>query len=166
MPLDSPLPLTPAAPTAGPVPRQILLRRAAGYLELGELLVEPDAATPAPAVRLLERCLEEIRQLPDEVRQGPLASLIEGEALRAMGAWADALVPLGRATAIAEEIASRSPDAVRAAKRLLNRLAVADAADQFAAERDEIHRLIGSPNQAEAVTSYFEKRPPRFVDPA
>lgn len=74
--------------------------------------------------------------------------------------------PLGRAVAIAEEIASRSPDAVRAAKRLINRLAVADAAEQFAAEREEIHRLIGSPNQAEAVTSYFEKRPPRFVDPA
>lgn len=74
--------------------------------------------------------------------------------------------PLGRATEIAEEIAARSPDAVRAAKRLVNRLAVAGAAEQFAAERDEIHRLIGSPNQVEAVTSYFEKRPPKFVDPA
>ena len=74
--------------------------------------------------------------------------------------------PLGRATAIAEEIASRSPDAVRAAKRLINRLAVAGAAEQFAAERDEIYRLIGSPNQVEAVTSYFEKRPSQFVDPA
>jgi enoyl-CoA hydratase/carnithine racemase len=72
---------------------------------------------------------------------------------------------LGRAVALAEEIAGRSPDAVRAAKRLLNRLAVSGAAEQFAAERDEIYRLIGSPNQAEAVTSYFEKRPPRFVDP-
>jgi hypothetical protein len=25
--------------------------------------------------------------------------------------------------------------------------------------------LIGSPNQAEAVTAYFEKRPPVFADP-
>lgn len=73
--------------------------------------------------------------------------------------------PLGRAVAIAEEIASRSPDAVRAAKRLLNRLMVRDAAEQFAVEREEIYRLIGSANQAEAVMSYFEKRPPRFVDP-
>jgi len=73
--------------------------------------------------------------------------------------------PLGRATVIAEEIASRSPDAVRAAKRLINRLAVAGAAEQFAAEREEIYRLIGSPNQVEAVTAYFEKRPPEFADP-
>lgn len=73
--------------------------------------------------------------------------------------------PLGRATAVAEEIAGRSPDAVRAAKRLLNRLAVTGAAEQFAAEREEIHRLIGAPNQAEAVKAYFEKRPPQFVDP-
>ena len=97
MPLDSPLPPMPTAPAAGPVPRQIVLRRAAGYLELGELLVEADAPTPSSAMRLLERSLEEIRQLPDEVRQGALASLIEGEAMRAMGAWSAALVPLGRA---------------------------------------------------------------------
>lgn len=100
MPVNSPLPSTPPAPAAGPVPRQILLRRAAGYLELGELLVETDAPTPATAMRLLERALEEIRQLPDEVRQGALASLIEGEAMRAMGVWADALVPLSRAAAL------------------------------------------------------------------
>jgi enoyl-CoA hydratase/carnithine racemase len=54
---------------------------------------------------------------------------------------------------------------VRAAKRLINRLTLAGAAEQFAAERDEIYRLIGSPNQVEAVTSYFEKRPPKFADP-
>lgn len=81
------------------VPRQIVLRRATGYLELGELLVEPDAETPPAARRLLERALEELRQLPDEVRRGGAASLVEGEALRAMGSWQEALGPLGRATA-------------------------------------------------------------------
>jgi tetratricopeptide (TPR) repeat protein len=100
MPEDSVLQPNPPAPAAGDVPRQILLRRAAGYLELGELLVEPDAETPAPARRLLERALGELGQLPEEVRQGALASLIEGEALRAMGSWAAALEPLGRAALI------------------------------------------------------------------
>jgi tetratricopeptide (TPR) repeat protein len=100
MPEDATLPPTPPASAAGDVPRQILLRRAAGYLELGELLVEPDADTPACARRLLERAIGELEQLPEEVRRGGLASLIEGEALRAMGSWADALVPLSRAAAI------------------------------------------------------------------
>jgi len=79
------------------VPRQLLLRRAAGYLELGELLVEPNDPTPATACRLLERSLEELGRLPPEVRSAAIASLIEGEALRAMGRWEEALVPLTRA---------------------------------------------------------------------
>lgn len=91
------LPLPPSLP-ASSVPRNVLLRRAAGYLELGELLVGPDSETPPKARRLLERSLEELRQLPEEARSGPLASLIEGEALRAMGSWQDAIEPLERAT--------------------------------------------------------------------
>lgn len=72
--------------------------------------------------------------------------------------------PLIAAHTLATEIASRSPDAVRAAKRLLTRKLRAEAAEQFAAEREEIHNLIGSVNQSEAVSAYFEKRPPRFTD--
>ncbi|MBC53100.1 MAG: enoyl-CoA hydratase [Gammaproteobacteria bacterium] len=72
--------------------------------------------------------------------------------------------PLAAAQTLAREIASRSPDAVRAAKRLLTRTLRAEAAKQFAAERDEIHQLIGSDNQNEAVTAYFEKRAPVFKD--
>jgi len=72
--------------------------------------------------------------------------------------------PLGVAFALAHEIAGRSPEAVRGAKLLLNRLAVAGAAEQFAAEREVIFQLIGSPNQAEAVMAHFEKRAPQFND--
>lgn len=72
--------------------------------------------------------------------------------------------PAQDAMALAQEIASRSPDAVRGAKGLMNRQAGALAEQQFAAERDEIHRLIGSDNQAEAVRAYFEKRAPVFKD--
>lgn len=88
---------------AGAVPKQLLLRRAAGYLELGELLVGPDSETPPKARRLLERSLEELRQLPDEARLGGLASLIEGEALRAMGSWQEAIGPLTRASEVGPE---------------------------------------------------------------
>ena len=66
------------------------------------------------------------------------------------------------AMALAREIAVRSPDAVRGAKRLLNLQANDGAAAQFAQEREVIGRLIGHANQAEAVMSHFEKRPPNF----
>ena len=63
------------------------------------------------------------------------------------------------------EIAGRSPDAVRGAKALFNRLANAGAAEQFAEERRVIGSLIGTPNQVEAVMANFENRPPKFTDP-
>ena len=50
--------------------------------------------------------------------------------------------PVGDAMALAREIAGRSPDAVRGAKRLLNGLFNAGAAEQFAAVRGEIGALI------------------------
>lgn len=70
--------------------------------------------------------------------------------------------PLDDAMALAKEIAGRSPDAVRGAKKLLNLQANDGAAEQFAQEREVIGRLIGHANQAEAVMSHFEKRPPNF----
>ncbi len=71
--------------------------------------------------------------------------------------------PLEDATQIAREIAERSPDAVRGAKALINRLSNAGAAEHFAEERRIISSLIGKPNQVEAVTSNFEKRPANFT---
>jgi enoyl-CoA hydratase/carnithine racemase len=73
--------------------------------------------------------------------------------------------PRADALALAREIAGRSPHAVRGAKALLNRLADAGAADQFAEERRVIGGLIGRPNQIEAVIANFEKRAPVFADP-
>ncbi|KRO46691.1 MAG: enoyl-CoA hydratase [Acidimicrobiia bacterium BACL6 MAG-120924-bin43] len=67
------------------------------------------------------------------------------------------------AMTMAREIAGRSPEAVRGAKKLINLLANSGAAEQFAAERAIIGQLIGTANQAEAVMSHFEKRPPNFV---
>lgn len=73
--------------------------------------------------------------------------------------------PYEDAIAMAREIASKSPDAVRAAKRLLSNVESLSTADRFAAERSEIGALIGSPNQVESVMAYFEKRDPVFDNP-
>lgn len=70
--------------------------------------------------------------------------------------------PHADAMVLAREIAGRSPDAVRGAKKLLNLQANEGAAQQFASEREVIGRLIGHANQAEAVMSHFEKRPANF----
>lgn len=71
--------------------------------------------------------------------------------------------PRAAAFEVAREIAGKSPDAVRAAKRLLNNLSV-DPAPALLAESIEQMKLMGSPNQLEAVRANIEKRAPRFVD--
>jgi len=73
--------------------------------------------------------------------------------------------PLAAARSTAREIAGRSPDAVRALKRLLNLAAEADMVSILLAESKEQARLIGSLNQIEAIRAGVEKRPPRFADP-
>ena len=71
--------------------------------------------------------------------------------------------PRAAAFELAREIAGRSPNAIRAAKRLLNNLSV-DPAAALLAESIEQMKLMGSPNQLEAVRANIEKRPPRFAD--
>jgi enoyl-CoA hydratase/carnithine racemase len=71
--------------------------------------------------------------------------------------------PHAAATALAREVAGNSPDAVRSAKRLLNRAADHDLAGQFLEESRALGALRGTPNQVEAVRAYFEKRPPSFT---
>ena len=66
---------------------------------------------------------------------------------------------------LATTIASKNPDAIRAGKRLVEAAYAQDYAAAFAMERDEIFALIGSPNQTESVTAWFEKRPAEYVDP-
>ena len=64
--------------------------------------------------------------------------------------------------ALAREIAARSPDAVKAAKRLFNLAAHADDAAVLRAESAEQVQLMRSPNQVEAVRAAMEKRAPVF----
>jgi enoyl-CoA hydratase/carnithine racemase len=73
--------------------------------------------------------------------------------------------PLTAARELAGEIAGRSPDAVRAAKRLYNEAWTGSAHETLALEAELQLGLIGSPNQLAAVSAGFSKQPPEFVDP-
>ena len=72
--------------------------------------------------------------------------------------------PLAAARLTASEIAARSPHAVRAVKRIVNASAGADTSAILLAESKEQARLLGSPNQIEAVRAGMEGRPGRFAD--
>ncbi len=71
--------------------------------------------------------------------------------------------PHAQAMATAHAIAARSPEAIRAAKRLANLAADADTATILAAESDEQVGLLRSPNQIEAVRAGMERRRPVFT---
>jgi enoyl-CoA hydratase/carnithine racemase len=73
--------------------------------------------------------------------------------------------PLEAATTLALEIASKSPSAVRAGKRLLNDAVGVDLAQGLRNEATLQAGLIGRPNQMESVKSNIEKRPAVYQDP-
>jgi len=72
--------------------------------------------------------------------------------------------PLALALATAREIATRSPDAVRALKRLFGVQSSPAAAPGLLAECVEQEVLLGSPNQVETVRASREKRAPIFTE--
>jgi enoyl-CoA hydratase/carnithine racemase len=73
--------------------------------------------------------------------------------------------PYRDALALAREIAGKSPDAIRAAKKLLNTALLGSVEEGLKLEALLQASLIGKPNQLEAVKANFEKRAPRFRDP-
>jgi enoyl-CoA hydratase/carnithine racemase len=73
--------------------------------------------------------------------------------------------PLAAAHELVREIARRSPDAVRGAKRLFDRSWNAPPLEGLALEAETQRRLIGSPNQIAAVMAGLTKQEPQFVDP-
>lgn len=73
--------------------------------------------------------------------------------------------PLADAMKLAQEIAAKSPTAVRGAKMLSNRTPDMDVDDVLMAESKLQHELMYSRNQLEAVHASLEKRAAEFVDP-
>jgi enoyl-CoA hydratase/carnithine racemase len=74
--------------------------------------------------------------------------------------------PLAAARELAAEIAGRSPDAVRAAKKLYDTIWNAPVEDGLLLETELQRNLIGSPNQVAAVSAGMTRQPAEFVDAA
>ena len=72
--------------------------------------------------------------------------------------------PLAAAEQTAQLIASQSPGAVQAAKRLFNEVPDLDVAASLLRESEEQDVILGSKNQLEAVRAQLEKRPAEFDD--
>jgi len=72
--------------------------------------------------------------------------------------------PRETALDVAREIAAKSPDAIRAAKKLFQESWIGSRAEGFKLEETLQRGLIGKPNQIEAVQANVEKREASFRD--
>lgn len=91
--------------------------------------------------------------------------ILDGEQARSLGLVTHVSDdPLGHAMELAGEIASKSPDAVRAGKRLFDETWHSDERAGLELEARLQKRLIGSPNQVESIRANFEKRAANFED--
>ena len=89
--------------------------------------------------------------------------IIEADEAQALGLVTRVVInPIEAALQTAAEIASRNPEAVRAAKRILNNAPFQNPQDILLAESREQDQIIGKPNQVEAVMANMEKRAPHF----
>ncbi|MEM9127042.1 MAG: enoyl-CoA hydratase-related protein, partial [Pseudomonadota bacterium] len=70
--------------------------------------------------------------------------------------------PVTEALALAEDIAGKSPSAMRAAKRLIDVAETRDRADVLLAESAAQVNLIGKPDQMEVVMAQMQGRKPEF----
>ena len=73
--------------------------------------------------------------------------------------------PLTAALALAEELAGKSPDAIRAGKHLLNNAVALPIDAGLKLEEAQQRKVIGGKNQMEAVAAGMSKRKPDFGDP-
>lgn len=72
--------------------------------------------------------------------------------------------PHARAMELAAEIAGKNPDAIKAAKRLMNKLADMNEDEILMMESVEQDKVARAPNQKEAVMAYLQKRTGNFTD--
>lgn len=92
--------------------------------------------------------------------------VVDGREAKGLGLVSElAERPAERAAAIAAAIAGRSPDAIRAAKRLLLESYAERDRESLAREAALQARILSGANHREAVAANLEKRPPAFGDP-
>ena len=72
--------------------------------------------------------------------------------------------PLEKALSLANEIANKNPDAIKAAKRLINQLPDMDEDAILMMESVEQDKVVAGANQQEAVMAFLEKRAANFTD--
>jgi enoyl-CoA hydratase/carnithine racemase len=72
--------------------------------------------------------------------------------------------PHARATALAETIANKNPQAIRGAKRLFRVMHEEGEDAILLAESEEQDAIMRQPNQIEAVMAEMQKRAPVFKD--
>lgn len=70
--------------------------------------------------------------------------------------------PLGAARSFAAELATRSPEVLRDAKRLVEECWSSAPGDGMKLEAELQAKILASPNQIEAVMANVQKRPPKF----
>jgi enoyl-CoA hydratase/carnithine racemase len=73
--------------------------------------------------------------------------------------------PFEAAMELAREIATKSPDAVRAAKKLMNSTRLMSLEEGLKLEAQLQGTIAGKANQIEAVQSNIQRRDPKFSDP-
>ncbi|HUE99723.1 MAG TPA: enoyl-CoA hydratase-related protein [Anaerolineales bacterium] len=69
---------------------------------------------------------------------------------------------LDEALKLAEEIASRAPVAIQAAKKMINQTFERTLSDGLAAEKQEFYNLFASEDQKEGMQAFIEKRKPEW----
>ena len=69
---------------------------------------------------------------------------------------------LDEALRLAEEIASRAPVAVRAAKKMINQAFERTLSEGLAEEKQEFYNLFATDDQKEGMQAFVEKRPPQW----
>ncbi|MEN8161791.1 MAG: crotonase/enoyl-CoA hydratase family protein [Myxococcota bacterium] len=117
---------------------------------------------PDVAITQTARDVLSLDVVKDLVFTGRIVDGQEAQALGLVTRLADD--PRAAALASAREIASKSPDAIAASKRLLEQAWHADPAAGLALEADLQRSIMGGPNQLEAVKAAFEKREAKFAD--
>jgi enoyl-CoA hydratase/carnithine racemase len=72
--------------------------------------------------------------------------------------------PLAHAMSVAKQIAYKNPDAIRAAKKIIDASYYQTAEQGLLMESVEQDKIMGTPNQIEAVMAELQKRKPEFKD--
>lgn len=92
--------------------------------------------------------------------------IIDGEEAAALGlVTRTAEDPLAEARKLAAEIASKSPDAIRASKQLFDSNWAFDQKASLQLEAKLQKQMFAGPNQREAVMAAMQKKPGNFSDP-